>query len=183
MSGTPVGHSPAVTGEPSGTRKRAELLTAPCRDEFTVAPMNAIVLTALKRPYTFVVRAISAADLAMARLSLEAELANDYIAVRGFDAVLEVLRQSIAAYQQAVEVAHLRSAGKIASGLDLARALSQGAWGANHRGPAVDPPDPSVSVAHSRVGRWLDGQGSAQRERDPTLRPSRLRHRLQEMIK
>src|SRR6202789_304849 len=67
----------------------------------------------------------SAADLETARLSLEAELANDYIAVRGFDAELEVLRQSIVAYQKAVEVARLRSEGKIASGLDLARALSQ----------------------------------------------------------
>jgi multidrug efflux system outer membrane protein len=67
----------------------------------------------------------SAADLETARLSLEAELANDYIAVRGYDAELEVLRQSIVAYQQAVEVARLRSQGKIASGLDLARALSQ----------------------------------------------------------
>lgn len=67
----------------------------------------------------------SAAELASARLSLEAELANDYIAVRGLDAELQVLRQSIAAYRKAVEVARLRSEGKIASGLDLARALSQ----------------------------------------------------------
>jgi NodT family efflux transporter outer membrane factor (OMF) lipoprotein len=67
----------------------------------------------------------SAADLATARLSLEAELANDYIAVRGFDAEIEVLRQAIVAYQKAVEVARLRMQGKIASGLDLARALSQ----------------------------------------------------------
>jgi NodT family efflux transporter outer membrane factor (OMF) lipoprotein len=67
----------------------------------------------------------SAADLATARLSLEAELANDYIALRGYDAELEVLRQAIVAYQKAVEVARLRSEGKIASGLDLARALSQ----------------------------------------------------------
>jgi multidrug efflux system outer membrane protein len=67
----------------------------------------------------------SAADLAMARLSLQGELANDYVAVRGLDAELEVLRQSIVAYQKAVEVARLRAEGKIASGLDLARALSQ----------------------------------------------------------
>jgi multidrug efflux system outer membrane protein len=67
----------------------------------------------------------SAADLATARLSLQAELANDYVALRGFDAQLEVLRQSIASYQAAVEVARLRALGKIASGLDLARALSQ----------------------------------------------------------
>jgi multidrug efflux system outer membrane protein len=67
----------------------------------------------------------SAADLATARLSLQAELANDYIAVRGLDAQLEVLRQSIASYQAAAEVARLRTSGHIASGLDLARALSQ----------------------------------------------------------
>jgi outer membrane protein, multidrug efflux system len=67
----------------------------------------------------------SAADLATARLSLQAELANDYVAVRGLDAQLEVLRQSIASYQAAVEVARLRTSGQIASGLDLARALSQ----------------------------------------------------------
>ena len=67
----------------------------------------------------------SAADLATARLSLQAELANDYVAVRGLDAQLEVLRQSIVSYQAAVEVARLRTLGKIASGLDLARALSQ----------------------------------------------------------
>jgi outer membrane protein, multidrug efflux system len=67
----------------------------------------------------------SAADLATARLSLQGELANDYVAVRGLDAQLEVLRQSIASYQASVDVAQLRTSGQIASGLDLARALSQ----------------------------------------------------------
>jgi multidrug efflux system outer membrane protein len=67
----------------------------------------------------------SAADLATARLSLEAALANDYAELRGLDVELEVLRQSIASYEQAVQVTRLRSEGEIASGLDLARALSQ----------------------------------------------------------
>ena len=67
----------------------------------------------------------SAADLATARLSLQSELASDYVALRGLDAQLEVLGQSITSYQAAVEVARLRANGKIASGLDLARALSQ----------------------------------------------------------
>jgi NodT family efflux transporter outer membrane factor (OMF) lipoprotein len=58
-------------------------------------------------------------------LSLQAELASDYIAVRGLDAELDVLRQSIASYQAAVEIARLRMRGGIASGLDLARALSE----------------------------------------------------------
>lgn len=67
----------------------------------------------------------SAADLETARLSLEAALANDYAELRGLDVELEVLRQSISSYEQAVEVTRLRSQGQIASGLDLARALSQ----------------------------------------------------------
>jgi outer membrane protein, multidrug efflux system len=67
----------------------------------------------------------SAADLETARLSLEATLAIDYAALRGLDVQIEVLRQAIASYEQAVEVTRLRSEGQIASGLDLARALSQ----------------------------------------------------------
>jgi outer membrane protein, multidrug efflux system len=67
----------------------------------------------------------SAADWAMARLSLEAELANDYAALRGLDAELEVLRQSIDSYSQEVAVTRLRFEGKIASGLDVERAWSQ----------------------------------------------------------
>jgi multidrug efflux system outer membrane protein len=58
-------------------------------------------------------------------LSLQAQLATNYIALRGLDAVLELLRQSIVTYQKAVEVTRLRTEGEIASGLDLARALSQ----------------------------------------------------------
>jgi multidrug efflux system outer membrane protein len=45
--------------------------------------------------------------------------------LRGLDAELELLRQSIVTYQRAVEVTRLRTEGAIASGLDLARALSQ----------------------------------------------------------
>ena len=67
----------------------------------------------------------SAAELETAHLSLEAALASDYAALRGLDVEIEVLRQSIASYEQAVEVTRLRSEGQISSGLDLARALSQ----------------------------------------------------------
>jgi multidrug efflux system outer membrane protein len=67
----------------------------------------------------------SAAALATARLSLEVALADDYAQLRGLDVELVVLRQSIASYEQAVEVTRLRSQGQIASGLDLARSSSQ----------------------------------------------------------
>lgn len=67
----------------------------------------------------------SAADLETARLSLEAELATDYLAVRGLDQELDVLRHSIQAYEKAVDVTHRRYHGGIGTGLDLARASSQ----------------------------------------------------------
>lgn len=63
----------------------------------------------------------SAAQVATARLSLEAELATDYIAMRGLDAEHAVFTQTIAFYRKAVSITQMRLAGKIASGLDVAR--------------------------------------------------------------
>jgi len=67
----------------------------------------------------------SAADLVSARLSLQAELAADYFAIRGFDQEIDVLRHAISVYQEAVEATRLRYRGGVGSGLDLARASSQ----------------------------------------------------------
>jgi NodT family efflux transporter outer membrane factor (OMF) lipoprotein len=67
----------------------------------------------------------SAATLASARLSLQAELASDYMALRGLDTQDAVYLQAISFYRKAVEITSLRLAGKIASGLDVARARNQ----------------------------------------------------------
>ncbi len=67
----------------------------------------------------------SAATLATARLSLQAELATDYVALRGFDTEDAVLSQAIGYYTLAVNITVMREAGKIASGLDVARAKGQ----------------------------------------------------------
>jgi multidrug efflux system outer membrane protein len=67
----------------------------------------------------------SAATLASARLSLQAELANDYIALRGFDAQEAVYRSAIAYYQKAVTITMQRLEGRIASALDVARSRGQ----------------------------------------------------------
>lgn len=67
----------------------------------------------------------SAADLQSARLSLHAELAADYIDLRGLDSQAEVLTHAADAYRQAVHLTQNRFAGKIASGLDVSRAQSQ----------------------------------------------------------
>jgi multidrug efflux system outer membrane protein len=66
-----------------------------------------------------------AAEVASARLSLEIELATDYMAIHGLDAEHAVYTQAIALYQKAVEIVQMRLAGKISSGLDVARAQNQ----------------------------------------------------------
>ncbi|MBB2200189.1 efflux transporter outer membrane subunit [Gluconacetobacter tumulisoli] len=66
-----------------------------------------------------------AADYALMRLSLDAELATDYMALRGLDAQDTVYRDSIRTYQLAVQITRLRQAGAIAAGLDVSRAQNQ----------------------------------------------------------
>jgi outer membrane protein, multidrug efflux system len=67
----------------------------------------------------------SAAALAAGRLSLQAQLATDYVALRGLDRQLAIYRTSITNYEQAVRITVQRLQGRIGAALDVARARGQ----------------------------------------------------------
>ncbi|NVZ99384.1 efflux transporter outer membrane subunit [Pseudomonas gingeri] len=64
-------------------------------------------------------------DLAVARLSLQQQLATLYIQLNGLDAQSRILSSSLDDYSQALQLTRDRYEGKIASELDLTRAQSQ----------------------------------------------------------
>jgi NodT family efflux transporter outer membrane factor (OMF) lipoprotein len=65
------------------------------------------------------------ADLAAARLALQAQLADTFIALRGVDAELALLRDTDAAYTRAAQLVERRHQLGAASGLDAARSQTQ----------------------------------------------------------
>ncbi|MFC3443588.1 efflux transporter outer membrane subunit [Sphingobium rhizovicinum] len=64
----------------------------------------------------------SEADLASARLSLQAAVADAYARLRGLDAQSALLRQSVEAFDRAYSLTATRHRGGIASGMDVNRA-------------------------------------------------------------
>jgi len=67
----------------------------------------------------------SAADLESIRLSMIAELAADYFQLRGLDLQEQLLRASVIAFEQALELTTNRYNQGIASGVDVAQAQTQ----------------------------------------------------------
>jgi NodT family efflux transporter outer membrane factor (OMF) lipoprotein len=67
----------------------------------------------------------SDADVATMRLSLQAELASDYVQLRGLDSTAKLLTDTVSAYQKARDLTDTLFKGKIAASLDVSRAETQ----------------------------------------------------------
>ncbi|GLQ97864.1 efflux transporter outer membrane subunit [Dyella mobilis] len=65
------------------------------------------------------------ADLASAQLSLQAQLVDTYVQLRGYDQQIALLQQTIEAYGKALKLTQTLHAGGIVSGLDVSRAQTQ----------------------------------------------------------
>ena len=121
--------TPGVTGAtPSGTRA-----TSSFHDTFAdiVLPIDAAYEADVWGRLHGIVEAnrtaaqATAADLETARLSLHAELAIDYFALRGLDREQQILTSAVETFAQALDLTQNRFRGGLSSAADVAQAETQ----------------------------------------------------------
>ena len=90
--------------------------------------------------------AASAADLAAARLSLQALLAQTYVQLRGVDLQLALLERSVAAYARFLQLTRNRQDAGVAAPLDVAQAETQLA---SAEAQAIDLQNQRAQIEHA----------------------------------
>ena len=113
----------------------------------------------------------SAADLETARLSIHAELAADYFALRGLDAQKQLLDSTVVAYQKALDLTTNRYNGGLAAKVEVAQAETQ----------LETTQAQAIDVGGCRSCEWGCGQGQYDWKRDHGLHqrcPGGPNHRL-----
>ncbi len=129
---------PTVTAGASGSRNRQSqnrpLSSTLSRTEYTDLQMPVVGVSyepdVFGRIHKTVEQAranaqASAGDLESVSLSMHADLAVDYFEARTLDAEEQLLRDTVNAYQKALELTQNRYAGGVASGVDVAQAQTQ----------------------------------------------------------
>ena len=135
VRGARANRFPQVTAAPSAStaRSSANRAVATFHDPFTdiVVPLDASYEADVWGRLRGIVEAsrtaaqATAADLETARLSLHAELAIDYYALRGLDRERQLLDAAVDAFAQALDLTQNRFRGGLASGADVAQAETQ----------------------------------------------------------
>ena len=135
VRGARANRFPQVTAGPavSAARSSANRASAAFHDPFTdiVVPLDASYEADVWGRLRGIVEAsrtaaqATAADLETARLSLHAELAIDYFALRGLDREQQLLDAAVDAFAQALDLTQNRFRGGLASGADVAQAETQ----------------------------------------------------------
>jgi len=132
-----AGYYPTVTAGVGAARYRASA-NVPGKTAATIGPNNDFLLPLdaswepdlwgrVRRSVESGVASAqaSSADVETVRLSLQAELAADYFELRGLDAEIGLLEQTLVAYRKALELTQSRYSGGVASQTDVAQAETQ----------------------------------------------------------
>jgi NodT family efflux transporter outer membrane factor (OMF) lipoprotein len=120
--GTVTGSGGSAAGSVSGPRNIVNEFVLPVEATYTVDLWHRVRNTIAANAY---LAEASAADVATAQLSTQAELASDYFQVRALDAQRRILDDTVASYRQSLELTRTLFNTGIDSDEDVAQAQTQ----------------------------------------------------------